>query len=77
MDKVKQKATQQLVGEIDGDELATRLCEAINGFPRPAGATGNQAMEALDEIDRNMWRCGANAAMRYWAECIANSQKTN
>lgn len=49
------KERAALVVEIDAAELAVRMCEANYGIRRPEGATGAQALEAMDADCRAGW----------------------
>jgi hypothetical protein len=67
---------KKLVGiaEINEAELAVRMCEASYGLRRPAHLTAAQALDAMDSDCREGWRRSAQAAMKYWRECIEKMQ---
>jgi len=65
------------VAEIDSDELAVRMLEAMLETKRPAGLTATQALEDVDQSHRDSLRRAVRAAMEYWGECISKMQSTN
>lgn len=69
MGDVKAKV-MALVAEIDGDELAVRILEAMMGARRPVGTTAAQALSISDPQSVVMARRAAEAAARYITECI-------
>lgn len=71
------KVSAKYIAPISEAELAVRLLEAYGGRNRPAGATAEQALAELDEVDSILWRRAAVAAMEYWRECIATANKSN
>jgi len=66
-----------LIGEIDPNELAVKILEAVTSTQRPEGIIAKQAMDALDEETRSGALRAAYAATTYIIECINNAQKPN
>jgi hypothetical protein len=75
MQPALKKATAKYIAPIDPVELAVRLAESYNALKRPEGATGMQALLAMEKDSQDAWLRAANAAMLYWKECIANANR--
>lgn len=68
------KPKPSFVAEIDADELAVRMAEAVLRMKRAPGLTPAQAVESMPADWGPAFRRAASAAMEYWQECIANGQ---
>lgn len=77
MSDALKRTTAKYIAPVEEAELAVRMCEASYGLTRPAGYSAVQALEAMEEDCREGWRRAAQCALRYWAECIANANRTN
>jgi hypothetical protein len=69
MADVKAKTTA-LVAEIDQEELAVRMIEAMMGIPRPVGLTATQTLGVGDPETAAMALRASETAIRYITECI-------
>jgi hypothetical protein len=70
-------AATKYITAISEAELAIRMCEAQYGLIRPPGLSAEQALDAMEPASRNGWRRSAKAAMEYWSECIAASNRAD
>lgn len=68
------KRTLALITEIDGAELAVRMCEASYGLVRPT-PSARAALNAMEPEVREVWLRAAHAAVGYWQECIEAAQR--
>lgn len=66
-----------LAVEVPRDELAVRIARAILGAKPPANFTAAEALESLGEENAAAMRSAADAAVKYWAECIAAARAPN
>lgn len=66
----------RIMVEVDQAELTVRMIESA-GKKRPAGMTARAALAALDPEDEKLWRGASEAAMQYFAECVAAQTKEN
>ncbi len=74
---MSEEVTTKYIAPISEAELICRMIEAGAGIRRPRGATAEQALTALDESDKIIWRKAAHAAMDYWRECINSANLIN
>ncbi len=70
------KTRAKYIAPIDPVELAMVMLEAASNMRRPQGLNAREAIAQLETEDRERWMRAANAAMRYWQECIANANRT-
>lgn len=56
------------VAELDVCEMIVRMVEAMTGEPRPEGMSAKEAVEAMDEEQREAWFRGMWALKEYWDE---------
>jgi hypothetical protein len=61
---------------MDQMELACRIAEAVMGIPRPVGASAKAAMSEFDDDIHAGFQRAAISAMRYFNECINQTNKT-
>lgn len=59
-----------LIRNINGAELAVRMCEASYNIKRPPNMTAEQALAAMEDDSRDGWMRAASTAMKYWVDCI-------
>ncbi len=72
-----EKTTAKYIAPIEEAELICRMIEAGAAIRRPKGATAEQALNTIDEVDKVIWRKAARAAMDYWRECINTANLVN
>lgn len=61
---------RNFIVEVDGIDLAVRMCEASYQIKRPDGMTAREAFAAMDEDVRDGWRRAAETAAAIFRECI-------
>lgn len=65
------------IAEIDADELAARMAEAVLRIKRPPGKSAKEALADTPADWGPAFQRGATAAMEYWRECIQKMQQTS
>lgn len=61
--------------EIDPYELACRLVEAFMEVERPEGKTPKEALEQLDQENRDMFMRAARAAFEYFQQTVTEMKR--
>lgn len=66
---------RKLIMEVEGEELAIRILEAMTEIKRPEGMSAQAIFHGLDEDQQAELIRACDAAMTYFAECMGNAQE--